>query len=276
LLASALYDDDAAKDAGAAYVFGRNHGGPGVWGQITKLVASDGSIGDKFGWSLFVSAEGIGIGASSHQHTTGSHGAVYLFERDLGGPGAWGELTELAASDGGGGFGYALSSSGETVLVGASPGAYVFERGSQSVRYCTAGVSASGCQAVLTACGTPSASASSGFVLASEGLEGTANGLFFFGSNGRQASPWGNGTSFQCAAPPLHRGGALIGGGTQGACDGALSQDLNARWCPTCPKPHHNPGAGAVVQAQLWYRDPLSTSNQTTSLSDAVEFVMLP
>jgi hypothetical protein len=28
------------------------------------------------------------------------------------------------------------------------------------------------------------------------------------------------------------------------------------------------------VQAQLWYRDPLSTSNQTTSLSDAIEFVV--
>jgi hypothetical protein len=29
-------------------------------------------------------------------------------------------------------------------------------------------------------------------------------------------------------------------------------------------------------QAQLWYRDPLSTSNQTTSLSDAIEFVLDP
>ena len=33
-----------------------------------------------------------------------------------------------------------------------------------------------------------------------------------------------------------------------------------------------NPGAGAAVQAQLWYRDPLNTSNQPTSLSDAIEF----
>ena len=35
-------------------------------------------------------------------------------------------------------------------------------------------------------------------------------------------------------------------------------------------------GAGAVVQAQLWYRDPLNTSNQTTSLSDAIEFIVAP
>jgi hypothetical protein len=30
------------------------------------------------------------------------------------------------------------------------------------------------------------------------------------------------------------------------------------------------------VQAQLWYRDPGSTSNQTTSLSDATEFSVGP
>ena len=56
----------------------------------------------------------------------------------------------------------------------------------------------------------------------------------------------------------------------------AATQDLNALWCATCPKPLHNPGAGAVVQAQLWYRDPLNTSNQTTSLSDAIEFCIEP
>jgi hypothetical protein len=55
-----------------------------------------------------------------------------------------------------------------------------------------------------------------------------------------------------------------------------MSQDLNALWCPTCPKPQKNPGAGTTVQAQLWYRDPLNTSNQTTSLSNAFEFVLCP
>ena len=35
-------------------------------------------------------------------------------------------------------------------------------------------------------------------------------------------------------------------------------------------------GAGTVVQAQLWYRDPQNTSNQTTSLSDAIEFTVAP
>jgi hypothetical protein len=104
-------------------------------------------------------------------------------------------------------------------------------------------------------------------------MEGAKDGLFFFGTNGRQASPWGNGTSFKCVVPPVTRAGALQGMGTNGQCDGAFAQDLNAHWKA---HPAHNPGPGATVQTQLWYRDPLSTSNQAASFSDAVEFVVAP
>jgi hypothetical protein len=142
--------------------------------------------------------------------------------------------------------------------------------------YCTAGVSAAGCQALASASGTPSASASSGFDLMATAVEGNKDGLFFFGVNGRQANTWGSGTSYQCVVPPVLRAGLLAGSGTPGQCDGFFSQDLNALWCAACPKPAKNPGAAAVVQAQLWYRDPLNTSNQTTSLSDAIEFSVAP
>jgi hypothetical protein len=154
--------------------------------------------------------------------------------------------------------------------------ARVISGGSDFQSYCTAGVSASGCQATISASGAPSATATSGFVLSAVNVEGNKDGLFFYGANGRQANSWGNGTSFQCVVPPVKRGGLLGASGTAGACDGGPSQDLNARWCPACPKPNHNFGAGATVQAQLWYRDPTNTSNQTTSLSDAIEFQMLP
>ena len=142
-----------------------------------------------------------------------------------------------------------------------------------SVNYCTAGTSASGCQATLSSTGTPSATATSGFSVSASDVEGAKDGLFFFAANGRQSNPWGNGTSLQCVAPPVMRGGLLVGSGTAGACDGSFGQDLNARWTA---KPSQNPGAGAVVQAQLWYRDPFNTSNQTTSLSDALEFTVAP
>jgi hypothetical protein len=137
--------------------------------------------------------------------------------------------------------------------------------------YCTAGTSASGCAAAIGVSGSPSASAPSGFWLSATGVEGAKDGLFFFGTNGKQASPWGNGTSYQCVVPPVVRGGLLQGSGTSGACDGAFGQDFNALWTAF---PAKNPGAGATVQAQLWYRDPQSTSSMPTSLSDAVELTV--
>ena len=142
--------------------------------------------------------------------------------------------------------------------------------------YCTSGTSASGCQASLSASGTPSATASSGFEVIASSVEGAKDGLYFFGVSGRQANAWGNGTSYQCVVPPVSRAGLLPSSGSNGACDGSFTQDLNALWCPTCPRPAKNPGPGTVVQAQLWYRDPLNTSNQTTSLSDAIEFTVCP
>ena len=39
-------------------------------------------------------------------------------------------------------------------------------------------------------------------------------------------------------------------------------------------KSNLNPGGGTTVQAQLWFRDPQNTSNQTTSLSNAIEFLV--
>ena len=153
---------------------------------------------------------------------------------------------------------------------------HVYAIGHSSEPYCTAGTSASGCTALIGASGSPSASAPSGFVVSASGVEGSKDGMFFFGTSGKQANPWGNGTSYQCVKPPVKRTGLLAGTGTAGACDGFFSRDLNAFWCPSCPGSAANPGAGAMGQAQLWYRDPASTSNEPTSLSDAVEFYVTP
>jgi len=145
--------------------------------------------------------------------------------------------------------------------------------GSASVAYCTSGTSANGCTAHIGSSGTASASATTGFTLFATDVEGLKDGLFFFGTNGQQANSWGNGTSFQCVTPPVMRAGIVTGTGTAGQCNNLIQTDLAARWTA---KPNQNPGAGAVVQAQLWYRDPQNTSNQTTSLSDALEFTVCP
>ena len=157
----------------------------------------------------------------------------------------------------------------------ADMGAFAFDAGycPPAETYCTAGFSAAGCQAAIGSLGTPSASAPNGFLLLASAVEGQRDAIFFFGSNGRQANPWGNGTSYQCVVPPVKRGPVLGAVGTAGTCNGTFAFDLNAHWTS---KPSANPGSGVLVQAQLWYRDPLNTSNQTTSLSDALEAGVCP
>jgi hypothetical protein len=152
--------------------------------------------------------------------------------------------------------------------------AYAFLGGCDQVEgYCAAGLSASGCAALLGATGKASASAAKGFVVQATAVEGQQGGLFFFGSSGRQAAPWGNGSSLQCVVPPVSRGPLLSGTGMAGTCSGVLALDLNARWTA---QPAQRPAAGALIQVQLWYRDPASTSNQITSLSDAIEATVCP
>jgi hypothetical protein len=278
------YSDDHAggTSAGSAYVFARSGT---AWTEQAKLTASDAAANEAFGISVSISGDTIVVGADGDDQALGTNvGSAYMFSRSGT---RWTEQAKLTASDGAA-FDYfgRVSLSGDSVLVGASQddhtdgsdagSAYVFRLYPPPTNYCTAGTSASGCQALLSAAGTPSASAASGFLLQAIGVEGSKDGAFFWGKSGKQANPWGNGTSFQCVVPPVTRGGFLAGSGTIGACDGSFVQDLNATWCSTCPHPQKNPGAGATVQAQLWYRDPLSSSNQTTSLSDAIEFVVGP
>ena len=174
----------------------------------------------------------------------------------------------------------AFDSSSDLGAVGTfgGPDVYVRDRSCSAdfVSYCTAGTSASNCAAILGASGIASSSAPSGFVVTATFVEGQKDGLFFFGQNGQQATPWGNGTSYQCVVPPVRRAGLQAGNGSPGACDAIISQDLNALWCPSCPKPSMAPLASQKLQIQFWYRDPFSTSNQPTSLSDAIEVMVCP
>jgi hypothetical protein len=143
-----------------------------------------------------------------------------------------------------------------------------------SVNYCTAGTSASGCAAMLSSPGVPSISAGSGFVVSAASVEGDKDGAFFYGFNGTQANPWGNGTSAICVLPPVVRTPVLNGTGTAGQCNGSFDRDLAAFWATAAPS--KVPAPGQQVDLQLWYRDPLNTSNQKTSLSDALEFTACP
>ena len=64
--------------------------------------------------------------------------------------------------------------------------------------------------------------------------------------------------------------------GINGQCDGDVFPGPERCLVRDQAQVEQNPGAGATVQAQLWFRDPASTSNQTTALSDALEFGVAP
>jgi hypothetical protein len=140
--------------------------------------------------------------------------------------------------------------------------------------YCTAGTSANGCQALMGATGIPSASApSGGFVVFAHSGEPIKDGLFFYGTNGQQAQPWFGGTSFQCVVPPVIRTAVQTSTGTPGLCDGLASLDLNALWGAI---PAKNPGGGAIINIQYWYRDVFNTSGAGTSLSNGLSVEVGP
>jgi hypothetical protein len=144
----------------------------------------------------------------------------------------------------------------------------------RAFNYCTSGTSFSGCNAQISAQGQSSATAATGFFLTATGIEGNKDGIFYFGLTQKSpATTVGNSSSYQCVNPPVKRTGLLAGVGTNGQCDGFAQVDLNARYTA---KPSSNPGAGATQFAQLWYRDPLNTSNQTTSRSGAVGWTVCP
>ena len=136
--------------------------------ELAKLTGGGVSTLDYFGKSVAICGDRILAGASGDDLVNGSlldEGSAYVFERDQGGPGAWGEVLLLHSSDAGTGdlFGSTVAISGTTTVAGAfsddngggldAGAAYVNELVLSGVNYCTAGVSASGCQAVLSAAG---------------------------------------------------------------------------------------------------------------------------
>jgi hypothetical protein len=138
----ARFDDIGANsNQGSAYIFERNHGGPDNWGMVVKITSSDGEAGDSFGEAISISGDTIAVGADYEDSgMTSSQGAVYIFERNQGGPNNWGEVVKILASDGMNEdyFGSAISIDGDTLVVGVprddiggqvdQGSAYIYER----------------------------------------------------------------------------------------------------------------------------------------------------
>ena len=137
MVVGAANDNAPASDSGSAYIFERDRGGAGNWGQRLKLTASDADETDYFGSSVAISGDTAVVGAQGDKELASYAGAAYIFERDNTGTDAWGERVKLTASDGAlwDDFGVAVPAiSADTVVVGANwddsrrGAAYVFER----------------------------------------------------------------------------------------------------------------------------------------------------
>lgn len=131
----ARQDDHAAgTDAGSAYVFVRTGG---IWTQQAKLIASDATANDNFGWSVALSGDTIVVGSFQDDNAGGTDaGSAYVFVRAGS---LWSEQAKLTATDAAATdkFGYSVVVSGDTAIISAyldddggpsSGSAYVFVR----------------------------------------------------------------------------------------------------------------------------------------------------
>lgn len=134
------WNDEMGVDSGAVYVFGRDVGGPGNWGLVKKITAADGAADAQFGFSVALDGSTLAVGAWADDDAGTDSGAVYVFERDAGGAGNWGQVRKLVGADTDSAdlFGSSVALDTTTLVVGAtradsatekrSGAIYIFER----------------------------------------------------------------------------------------------------------------------------------------------------
>jgi hypothetical protein len=133
VVGSSQSDAPTAFDAGAAYVF-RFSGGQ--WSAPVTVAAADATPGAQFGSSISLRDNSIAVGAITAPGATFLSGAAYVFTAQ---DGVWSQQAKLVADDGQDfdNFGFSISVSGQTVVVGATghtpPVAGVFQIGATYV-----------------------------------------------------------------------------------------------------------------------------------------------
>jgi Tol biopolymer transport system component len=138
--------------------------------------------------------------------------------------------------------------------------------------YCTASTtSIAGCQALLSATGTPSIANASAFTVSSGNVPGGGNfGIAYFGVKGPALHSFGSQGGFLCVAQPFVRTPPRPSGGSGGNCDGrydfTLQDLLDASGATIEP--------GSTVHIAMWFRDPQAPDH--FSLSDGLWFQVCP
>jgi hypothetical protein len=129
IVVGARYEDggagDPVLDSGAVYIFERDQGGLGNWGEVKILHASDAQAQDHLSRGLVVNGDLVVAGAWDEDGGPGNPapdaGAVYIYGRNQGGTNNWGEVRILHASDMQAGdlFGFEVVVYGDLLVIGA-------------------------------------------------------------------------------------------------------------------------------------------------------------
>ena len=111
----AFEDDSKGSKSGSAYVYENIDG---IWQQVAKLIPSDGTREDFFGWSVAISGKNIIVGAYGDDDSGSLSGSAYIFQRIQE---TWTEMKKITASDGNSNdyFAYSVAISGHYALIGA-------------------------------------------------------------------------------------------------------------------------------------------------------------
>ncbi|MFN0253789.1 MAG: EGF domain-containing protein [Kofleriaceae bacterium] len=114
-------DHGTFTNPGSAYVFERDTGGAGNWGEVAKLVAADAVDYQSYGGDVDIDGDVIVIGHQDSSFNGPERMQAYLHGRNSGGAGAWGLIRKLEDADAGfaDAAGNDVAIAGPLVVVGA-------------------------------------------------------------------------------------------------------------------------------------------------------------
>ena len=126
-------DDISTTYGGSAYAFERNQGGADQWGLVKRFADEARDFVDiYFGFGLAQQGDLLLVGYPLEDIAEGeiNQGSVWLYDRNTGGAGQWGQAPTLLNGDGDADdyFGVALAIDGNTLAVIGQGSVYIYER----------------------------------------------------------------------------------------------------------------------------------------------------
>jgi VCBS repeat-containing protein len=118
----AIRDETNGIASGAVYVFERNQGGSNNWGLVKRIAPTNLPVNSAFGTAVDLDGDWLAVGApkATISGAPVAPGAVFLYERNNGGSGVWGEIVRREPSASSSlDFGRSVSLSGSHLVVGA-------------------------------------------------------------------------------------------------------------------------------------------------------------